>query len=84
MTPGVLRMSNCDDLLAKARNNPKGFRCKDLLALAGCNGWSPDRQRGSHHVFKKKGIKGIMDFQEGNNGEAKAYQVRQLLNTIED
>lgn len=77
-------MSRCEDLLAKARNNPKGLRFQELLALAKCNGWFLDRQGGSHHVLKKKGIKEILDFQEGGNGKAKAYQVRQLLNTIED
>ena len=77
-------MTKCDDLLAKARNNPKGLRFTELVNLAKCNGWTLTRQRGSHMVFKKDGVEEIMNFQEGSNGSASAYQVRQLLASIED
>lgn len=77
-------MARCDDLLAKARTNPAGLRFKELCALAECQGWEFARQRGSHRMYKKPGRRELMDFQEGRNGAAMAYQVRQLLDAIED
>lgn len=78
-------MSKCDDLLEKARNNPRGLRFQELCDLAVCLGWVFARQDGtSHRIYKKPGERRLMDFQEGPNGTAKPYQVRQLLNTIQD
>lgn len=75
-------MSKRETLLAKAKENPKGLRFSELLALAGYLGWYKDRSEGSHYIYKKKGHVGIMTFQEGKGGKAKSYQVKQLLNTI--
>lgn len=33
---------------------------------------------GSHHIFKKKGIIGIINIQRDKNNKAKPYQVRQI------
>ena len=75
-------MSECGDLLAKARNNPRGVRFADLCALAVCFGWVLDRSSGSHHIHKKLGHRLAMNFQDVR-GMAKPYQVRQLLRAIE-
>ena len=73
----------CDGLLAKARNNPQGLRFAELCKLAQCFGWTHDRTRGSHHLFKRPGSMGLMVFQDAENGRAKPYQVRQLLRSID-
>ena len=75
-------MPPCEDLLAKAKANPKGVRFTDLCALATCYGWVFDRRGGSHHIYKRTGHSQLMNFQE-DNGKAKAYQVRQLIRAIE-
>lgn len=75
-------MSKCEALLAKARNNPSGLRFAELCALAECFGWTLDRTRGSHCVYKRVGIMQAMNFQNFN-GTAKPYQVNQLLRAIE-
>jgi len=77
-------MPRCDDLLAKAKNNPKGLRFSELCDLAICLGWIYVRQNDSHRIYKKPGVIGLMDFQEAKNGQAKAYQVRQLLAGLEE
>ncbi|MBX9928485.1 MAG: type II toxin-antitoxin system HicA family toxin [Gemmatimonadaceae bacterium] len=75
-------MSDCDDLLSKARNNPQGVRFSDICALATCFGWVFDRASGSHHIYKKAGHRIAMNFQDVR-GMAKPYQVRQLLRAID-
>jgi len=77
-------MTRCDDLLAKAKNSPKGLRFSELLALAACHGWVLDRTEGSHHILKKASEKRLMDFQKAKDGKAKSYQVKQFLNSLED
>ena len=76
-------MSICAELLVAARQNPKGVRFTDLCALATCFGWEFDRTKGSHHVYKKRGHRSLMNFQE-DSGKAKAYQVRQLIAAIDE
>jgi hypothetical protein len=75
-------MSKCDKLLKRARQAPKGVRFKELCALAECYGFVFARHEGSHHVYKHPTFRRIMDFQN-DNGQAKPYQVRQLLEAIE-
>lgn len=77
-------MNRRENLLAKARANPKGLRFDELLRLASHLGWTHDRDKGSHQVWVKEGCRQIMTFQEGPDGKAKPYQVRQLLETVED
>lgn len=74
----------CEKLLEKARANPGGLRFTELCDLAECYDWLFARQNGSHHVYKRAGIKQAMNFQEGRNGEAKSYQVKQLLDAIDE
>jgi hypothetical protein len=75
-------MSKCDKLLKRARQAPKAVRFEELCALAECYGFVFARQEGSHRVYKHPAFRGIMDFQN-DNGQAKPYQVRQLLEAIE-
>lgn len=75
-------MSKCDKLLKRARQAPKGVRFEELCALAECHGFVFARQEGSHRVYKHLTFRRIMDFQN-DNGQAKPYQVRQLLEAID-
>jgi HicA toxin of bacterial toxin-antitoxin, len=77
-------MTKCEDLLKKARANPKGLRFTELLKLATCYGWSFDRQGGSHQIWVKEGYPRPMSFQEAGGGKAKPYQVKQLLDAIDE
>ena len=77
-------MSKCQDLLAKARNNPKGLRFDELLKLAECFEFKPKkRTSGSHQLFKREGYWKLMNFQP-DNGMAKGPQVRELLAAIDE
>jgi len=40
-----------------------------------------ERIRGSHHIFRKQGVRELIDLQEEGN-EAKVYQVRQVRQVI--
>jgi hypothetical protein len=69
-------------LLELARANPAGLRFSDLCRLAEAFGFTFQRQKGSHRIFAHEGARQIMNFQD-DNGAAKAYQVRQLLDCVE-
>ncbi len=80
-------MSKCQKLLTKAQNSAKNFRFDDLCKLAECNGWNFVRQdNSSHKIYENSNLDlaqgRIMNFQEVN-GQAKPYQVKQLLAAIE-
>jgi hypothetical protein len=75
-----------EQLLARARHNPAGLVFAEALALAQQLGWHEVRIRGSHHIFHHPLAPKIKDrypqplnLQEGKDGNAKAYQVRQML-----
>ena len=48
-----------------------------LLRMLGFEG----RIRGSHHIFRKSGVKELINLQRDNR-QAKAYQVRKVRNVI--
>lgn len=72
-----------EQLLAQARRNPAGISFTDALAQQ--LGWQEVRIRGSHHIFhhplapKIKERYQPLNLQEGKNGKAKSYQIRQML-----
>lgn len=72
-------MSRNEKLLAKAWKNPGGLRFAEAQRLAELAGYTLDRSRGSHHVYVKDGVDRPLSLQEGKDGKAKAYQVRQIL-----
>jgi hypothetical protein len=57
-------------------------RLKDLLALAEALGFRVERTEGSHHILTHPGIPELLNLQEVK-GQAKPYQVRQLLQLVE-
>ena len=76
-------MTKKDDLLAKAKTNSKGLRFDEVRRLAEYHSWVHDRTNGSHFIYTKDGATGFLDFQETKDGKAKSYQVKQLLECIE-
>lgn len=73
----------CDKLLEQALRAPKSLRFVELTALAECYGFTFARQNGSHHIYKRAGYQRAMNFQD-DNGTAKSYQVRQLLEALRE
>jgi predicted RNA binding protein YcfA (HicA-like mRNA interferase family) len=78
-------MSRAQKLLAVVRNNPRGVRFSDLCRLVQSLGFVLDRVQGSHHVYVHPGRPdlAIVNLQEGKNGQAKVYQVEQVLNLVD-
>ncbi len=62
--------------------SPHNVRFRDLLALAEALGFRVARVEGSHHILSHPGIPELLNLQEVK-GEAKPYQVRQLLQLVE-
>ena len=78
-------MDKCDSLLERAQGAPGSLSFKELCTLAECFGFVKRRKRGSHVIYANPslGAAGFMNFQSVN-GKSKAYQVRQLLDAIEN
>lgn len=79
-------MSKCQKLLSKAQNSVKNFRFAELCKLAECYGWFFVRQDGSHKIYENSELditQGRMQNFQDVNGQAKPYQVKQLLAAIE-
>lgn len=73
---------NSRKLLQKALNSPQSLRFSEVLKLAGAFGFRLDRISGSHHIFKRAEVPGLLNLQNVG-GMAKPYQVRQLLKLVE-
>ncbi len=69
-------------LIDRIKNNPKGVKFDDACKVALLFGFEEKGGKGSHRVFAKEGVKEILNLQNVA-GEAKPYQVRQLLMIIE-
>ena len=76
-------MGRYERLLAKAKRNPAGLRLEELCRLAEHAGFEFVRQRGSHRIYRHHGLGGTLSVQDFR-GEAKPYQVRQLISVIEE
>ena len=80
-------MSRQVKLYEKALRNPKGLAFDELCRLTEYAGFSFARQKGSHKTYKNPEIPDRLDQQitisSGKHGEAKPYQVRDLLDLIE-
>ena len=70
-------------LLERARNSPQNLRFRDLLMLAEHYRWEFVRQKGSHLIYRHTRWPGRMNVQD-RNGQAKPYQVRQLIRWIDE
>ena len=69
---------------ALMETSPKNVRFDDLIHVCKYFFGKPRISKSSHHVFSMpwQGDPRI-NLQRGNNGKAKAYQVKQVLNAIE-
>lgn len=77
-------MAKLDKLLDKARRHPKGLSYDELARLCDHYFGEPRQQKTSHRVYKTPwpGDPRV-NIQRGKNGEAKPYQVRQVLAAID-
>ena len=55
----------------------------DLCRLAEALGFRLDRVRGGHHIYVNRELSVRMNLQD-RHGEAKPYQIRQLLAVVEE
>jgi hypothetical protein len=70
-------------LLDKVLAGSENVRFADVVNLAEAFGFNLVRRRGSHHVFAHPRLPELLNLQE-KRGQAKAYQIRQLLALVED
>lgn len=69
-------------LLEKILSGSKNIRFAEATALAEAFGFRLDRINGSHHVFVHPDIPELINLQDVK-GKVKSYQLKQLLNIIE-
>jgi predicted RNA binding protein YcfA (HicA-like mRNA interferase family) len=78
-------VTDCDKLLQKARDTKRaGLRFEEAIKLAQCFGFEVARRKGSHVIMKRAGYRDFLNFQPRKDGKAKAPQVGQLLDAIDD
>ena len=65
-----------------ARGDLVNVQFRDLLRLTGALGFTTSRVAGSHHILVHAEIQEFLNLQDVG-GEAKPYQVRQVLRLIE-
>lgn len=76
-------MNTIENILLRIRQNPKNVRFKDLCKVCAFYFGSP-RQRGSSHRIYRTPWPGNPRINiQNHKGNAKAYQVRQVLKAIE-
>ena len=69
-------------LLQKLLSGTKNVRFSEVTALAEAFGFQLDRINGSHHIFIHERIPELLNLQNVN-GQAKPYQIKQMLQLIE-
>ncbi len=69
-------------LVRIARGTVTNVAFADLLSLVEDLGFERRRVSGSHHIFAHPGIPELINLQDVH-GQAKPYQVRQLLRLVE-
>jgi predicted RNA binding protein YcfA (HicA-like mRNA interferase family) len=68
--------------LEKLQAGSRNVAFRDLLGLAGAFGFAVVRISGSHHILKHPSVPEMLNLQ-AEKGDAKPYQVRQLLQLVE-
>ena len=69
-------------LLQKVLNNPRNVRFNELITLVEAFGFRLARVKGSHHIFVHPQLQELVNLQDVS-GQAKPYQVRQVLKLVE-
>ena len=77
-------VARVETILDEMRSNPKGVRFADVCKVA-THFFGEPRQRGTSHCVWKMPWPGDprVNLQRSKDGNAKSYQVRQLLSAIE-
>ena len=57
---------------------------RDLIHMLECMGFELVRIRGSHHMLDHPGVCQELNLQPDRNGQAKAYQVRQVAQVVRE
>lgn len=76
-------MPSIEDIIHDMRSNPANIRFRDLEKV--CGHYFGERYgKGSHHKYKTpwQGEPRV-NIQEGKNGKAKPYQVKQVITAID-
>ena len=74
----------CYEIYKKAEANPKGLRFQEMVSLCKCIGMRLDTTQGSHWIYILDHPFALLSIQKMKDGKAKPYQVRELLNIIEE
>jgi predicted RNA binding protein YcfA (HicA-like mRNA interferase family) len=73
---------NKSKLLQKLLSGSKNIQFSEVTACAEAFGFRLDRINGSHHIYIHPEVPELINLQNVK-GQAKPYQVKQLLQTIE-
>lgn len=76
-------MSKWAKLVEQARRNRNNVRFEQLCALVEPMGYTLERQRRSHRHYRRAGSPPI-NLQEASGGQAKPYQVAQVLAILDE
>jgi predicted RNA binding protein YcfA (HicA-like mRNA interferase family) len=79
----VILVVRLEKLYMRVASAPHNARFEDVVHLAEAVGFVRKRTRGSHLVFSHKDDPNVVLTLQDLHGQAKAYQVRQLLNMID-
>ncbi len=71
-------------LLEKILTGSKNIRFDEFVALLEGFGFRLRRTKGSHRTYKHIDVPEILSVQPDKNGQAKPYQVRNLLKVVEE
>jgi predicted RNA binding protein YcfA (HicA-like mRNA interferase family) len=73
-------MSKREKILLKllSGNADNNFSLDDLVGILTTLGFEERRSLGSHRIFTKKNVAGIINLQKSKDGKAKPYQVKQV------
>ena len=77
-------MGKKEKLFQKALESQNNLTFSKLCSLAEEVGFVFRRQSGSHKIYKHYKHGNLMNFQPDKNGKAIGYQVRQLIDFIQD
>jgi predicted RNA binding protein YcfA (HicA-like mRNA interferase family) len=76
-------MVKTSKLLKKVLSGSKNIRFAELTSFMEAFGFSFDRITGSHHIYWHPDIPQAVSVQPDHHGQAKPYQVKQLIKLIE-
>jgi hypothetical protein len=77
-------MAKSQKILEEARRRPHDVRMNDAVKLAEAYGFV-FRAGGKHSMIgKRKGYPSLLSFQTSGDGKVKEYQIKQLLDAIDE